>query len=204
MDKIKSWIVEHDESNIFVILYITLAVVLSIAISLFWLVIVVLIHFIFELIKQAELNSGIKGIILRSSWELLLDFGLILFAFVISIYMDIILGAAGIGAGARAGMQSASKVGARFAGWQRVLRGFLLSVDDLAQLSKFSKKDQNQIDETENAEYGGWEQNWSFGDKSVVIFTVLCFALILFAPYLTGYNFENVFQIIMEDLHPLP
>lgn len=204
MEKAKSWIVDHDDSNVFVILYITLAVVLSIAISLFWLVIVVLIHFIFELIKQNELKSGFKGVIIRSSWELLLDFGLILFAFVIAIYMDVILGAAGIGAGARAGVQSVSKAGARFAGWQRALRGFLLSVDDVAQLSKFSKRDQNQKVETEIVEYGGWKKDWGFGDKLTVIFTVLSFVLIFVSPSLTEYSMGEVFRIISEDLHPFP
>lgn len=204
MEKIKRWVIDHDDSNVFVILYISLAVVLSIVISLFWLVVVVLIHFIFELVKQNELKTGLKGIIIRSSWELLLDFGLILFAFVIAIYMDVILGAAGIGAGARAGVQSASKVGARFVGWQRAIRGFLLSVDDLAQLSKFSKGNQTKINEVEFTEYGGWEQDWSFGDKSTLMFTVLSFALILLAPYLTGYNFEEVYRIIVEDLIPFP
>lgn len=204
IDKMKSWIVNHDDSNLFIILYIGLAVVLSIVISLFWLVVVVLVHFIFEFVKQNELKSGFKGVFLRSLWELLLDFGLILFAFIIAIYMDVILGAAGMGAGAKAGVQTASKAGARFAGWQRALRGVLLSVDDLAQLSKFFKGDVNQAAETEILEYGGWQQKWSVADKAVIIFTLLSFALILFAPYLTDYSLYEVFGIISQDLRPFP
>lgn len=204
MLKLKSWIVRHDESNTFIILYITLAVVLSIAISLFWLVVVVAVHFVFECIKQHELKKGWVGVLIRSTWELMLDFGLILFAFVIAIYMDIILGAAGIGAGARAGIQSASKAGTRFAGWQRALRGILLSIDDAAQLTKFSKGSDNESEPVVNSKFGGWTEKWSIGDKFTISFTVLSFLLIVIAPLITNYTMDEIFLVIMQDLDPFP
>lgn len=204
INRTKAWIINHDDSNVFLVLYISLAVVLSIAISLFWLVVVVLIHFIFEVIKQSEISKGFKGVLLRASWELLLDFGLILFAFVIAVYMDIILGAAGIGAGARAGLQTVSKASARFAGWQRAIRGFFLSIDDLAQLTKFSKGKHDDSADKVIPKYGGWVMKWSVGEKFTVIFTIISFALILLAPFLTAYNFDDVIRIILEDLVPFP
>lgn len=201
--KVKKWIVNHDDSNLFLFLYISLAVILSIAISLFWLVVVVLIHFIFECIKQHELKKGFKGILIRSSWELLLDFGLIFFALVIALYMDIILGAAGIGAGARAGAQTLSKAGARFAGWQRAIRGILLSLDDVAQLTKFNKKE-DTVAKAEITKYGGWTSEWGKGDKITISFTILSSILILISPLITDYSINEVLVVILDDLKPLP
>lgn len=205
MDNIKTWIINHDDSKLFIFLYISLAVVLSIVISLFWLIVVVLVHFIFECIKQSEFKSGLAGVLFRSSWELILDFGLIFFAFVIAIYMDIVLGAAGIGAGARASVQAASRTGTRFAGWQRAIRGILLSLDDVAQVSKaITKENSKSIDNKNTSKYGGWVEPWSFGDKTTLAFTFLSVILIITAPFLTYHTLNDVILILMQDLKPLP
>jgi len=65
-----------------------------------------------------------------------LDLALILFALVLSLYLEVTLGLVGLGAGARgAAMAGAgARLGVRFTVIQQVLRGLLLSLDDLAQV----------------------------------------------------------------------
>ena len=61
---------------------------------------------------------------------------LVLFAFVLALYFEVIAGAAGLGGGVRV----ASQAGARSAAWQRVLRGLLLSLDDVAQVARVAAR----------------------------------------------------------------
>jgi hypothetical protein len=131
LDPVRAWIVEHDQSRVFLVLYIGLAVVLSLWISLFWLVAVVGAHLVLELIRQSHLQIGARRIVLESAWELKLDVALVLFALALSLYMETVLGVVGLQGAARLG--SASRAAARFASWERVLRGVALSADDAAQ-----------------------------------------------------------------------
>jgi hypothetical protein len=124
MGAVRAWILQHDESWLFTISYVGLAVVLSIWISLFWLVAVVGVHFILEWIRQSHFAERSRDVLRRSLWELKLDGALILFAFALTAYLEVILGMAGLAGASRMGLQA----GARFAGWSRVLRGVLLSL----------------------------------------------------------------------------
>jgi hypothetical protein len=138
LHSVRDWIVHHDDSWLFLALYIGLAVVLSIWISLFWLVAVVGVHFAFEWVRQQTLRSGFSNILFEVLWELKLDIALVLFALALSLYMDVVLGIVGLRSAARlapaaqAGLRSST----RFAAWQRVIRGVLLSVDDAAQVAR--------------------------------------------------------------------
>ncbi len=162
------WVVTHDDSWLFIGLYVGLAVVLSIWISLFWLVAVVAVHFAFEVVRQNHLQPGFWGVLSRVLWELKLDFGLVLFAVVLALYMEVTLGLVGLGSAARAGSAAAragtvARVGllegSRLAAWlrvlgggqgiaalQRVLRGILLSLDDAAHVVRavFSRRSRAQ------------------------------------------------------------
>jgi hypothetical protein len=138
LHSVRDWIVHHDDSWLFLVLYIGLAVVLSIWISLFWLVAVVAGHFALEWVRQQTLRSGFGNILLEVLWELKLDIALVLFALALSLYMDMVLGIVGLRSAAR--MAPAAQAGlrssARFAAWQRIIRGVLLSVDDAAQVAR--------------------------------------------------------------------
>lgn len=76
----RRWILEHDDSWVFTGLYVGLAVVLSIWISLFWLVAVVAGHVALEWVRQRHYDPEPAGVPARIAWELKLDFGLVLFA----------------------------------------------------------------------------------------------------------------------------
>jgi hypothetical protein len=214
MSPIRTWILQHDESWLFVAVYITLAVVLSIWISLFWLVAVVGGHFALEVVRHRHVDPWPPGVLVRALWEVKLDIGLVLFALVIGIYMEFILGIAGLSSAARAGLQS----GARFAGWQRAIRGVLLSLDDAAQLGRAALRsgkgnnqegDERAFDgEFESGRgaklWGGWTARWSVGDWISLSLGTISLALILLAPPLTDQSVAETWTTMLDELHPYP
>lgn len=215
------WILRHDDSKLFAFLYIGLALVLSIAIGLFWLVLVVAVHFALDLYKYSRLLGSWKAAAARAAWELKLDLSLVLFALWLSVYMDLIFGIAGLGAGARAAAQASSRaaqagsqatatgaraavrVGARFAAWQRVIRGILLSLDDVglavrAAVGKKGKKAEKR------SSGSGWGEKWSTGDKLALGLGLASLLLILAAPLITPHTLTGMFSLLAHELKPFP
>jgi hypothetical protein len=126
------WVVQHDESRWFMGLYLGLALVLSIAIGLFWLVALVVVHFVFEYVRFRHDHASPAEAVGRALWELKLDVSLVLFAFALTLYLQVVLGVLGIQAASRVGLaaQAGVRSGARFAAWENAIRGVLLSADD--------------------------------------------------------------------------
>jgi len=133
-ERLRDRIVNHDDSWIFVILYVGLAVVLSIWIGLFWLLVVVAGHFVLEWIRQRHVRDA--GVLPEVFWELKLDIALVLFALVLTLHMEVVFGIVGLQAAGRVGTiaRVGARGGSRFAAWERTLRGLLLSADDAAQI----------------------------------------------------------------------
>ncbi len=119
----KAWIIDHDDSKLFLVLYVGLAVVLSLWISLFWLVAVVAVHGLLEWIRQHHLDKKLAGVVARVMWEIKLDIALILFAMALDVYLDFILGLAGLQAVARGGQAAARGGQAATRGGQAAVRG---------------------------------------------------------------------------------
>jgi hypothetical protein len=189
------WVHAHDESWLFIISYVGLAVVLSIWISIFWLVVVVCIHFGLELVRQGARSDGPRTTLGLALWETKLDFSLVLFALALGVYMEWVLGLAGLGPAARLGAQSA----ARAAGWTRALRGVLLSVDDAAQVCRaFAGRG------VDTEAKPALARRWSVGDHIGIWLGVLCTALIVLAPALTDHTALTVVQTVLQELHPWP
>jgi hypothetical protein len=235
LHSVRDWIVHHDDSWLFLVLYIGLAVVLSIWISLFWLVAVVAGHFALEWVRQQTLRSGFGNILLEVLWELKLDIALVLFALALSLYMDMVLGIVGLRSAAR--MAPAAQAGlrssARFAAWQRIIRGVLLSVDDAAQVARavtVSRSDAaagavgtelveseataagaaatdvttTQVAATWVAPHSSWRGRWGMGDWISAALGAACITLILLAPSLTEHSFASVTATLATELHPFP
>jgi hypothetical protein len=223
MDKfltsIHDWIINHDDSWVFIIGYVTLAVVLTLWISLFWLVVVVLLHAWFEWICQRAVDKDIPGVLARIGWELKLDVALILFALALDVYMGFLVGIVGLGHGARAGVQA----GARFAVIQNALRGVLLSIDDVVQVVRMvvakKRRDRDGGGEDGSLEadaavesapqqfsrWGAWVQPWSKGAWFSMAFGAICLILLLIAPFFTGHDsFAAVADVCLAELHPWP
>jgi len=218
VSNIHNWIVNHDDSWLFVVFYIGLAVLLSILISLFWLVAVVMVHFIFELIRQRKFYTARQRVLSEALWEIKLDIALVLFALVVSLYMEFALGVVGLQSAARAGAATQAGLrGARFAAWQRAIRGILLSVDDVAQVARVVAKDKNddeaaadipaerheQADRAQAA-LSSWRGHWSKGDWAAIGMAFGCLLLVLLTPMLTDHTGASTLMALATELHPYP
>jgi hypothetical protein len=58
---LRRWIIDHDNSRLFVVAYVGLELVLSIFVGLFWLVFVVGLHVVFELVRQHHAHPAAGG-----------------------------------------------------------------------------------------------------------------------------------------------
>ncbi len=216
-ERLHARIVHHDDKWLFVILYVSLAVILSIWISLFWLVAVVAVHLGFELMRQSYLRSGFLSIMSEVLWELKLDIALVLFALVLALYMEIVLGVAGLGIATRVGLQS----GARAAGWSRMLRGFLLSVDDLAQVTRAVSRrglaalqpedtiatiieNSAETPPPRRSPWGSWAAPWGKGDWVAIILGLVCLGFLAATPWLTDHTLHSMVSTLYTELHPFP
>lgn len=230
-----AWILQHDDRWSFIALYVSLAVVLSLWISLFWLVALVAVHFAFECVRQGAAGARGAEVLTLAGWEVKLDVALVFFALALSLYMDVVLGVLGLQAAARAGAaaNASLRAGGRVLAWERAIRGVLLSADDAAQVGRvFARRRGNGDDaeggvatllaETETVaptvapSYGpadappvllpatGWRGDWGVGDRIAVGLTVVCLALIVAAPSLTGGTFADALAAMAGELHPFP
>jgi hypothetical protein len=130
-ESLRDFIAHHDDRWLFVAVYITLAVVLSMMLSLFWLVAVAGLHFALEYLRQAQYRSGVGEVVSHALWEIKLDIALVLLALALALYIEVVLGVLGLQSAARAA--AATRV-ARFAAWERNLRAVVLLADDAARV----------------------------------------------------------------------
>jgi hypothetical protein len=227
---IRRFIIDHDDKWLFTVFYIGAAVLLSIWISLFWLIVVVGVHFAFELVRCRHEAHPWDRALAESAWEIKLDMALVAFALALAVYMDVLLGVAGLQGAARVGANAGRAVrgGTRFVVWKRVLRGVLLSVDDAAQVGRAAlrarrKKDARNPptdepdepdDERENEaenEPGSdglttspWRRRWGIADRLTIGFGIVCVVLVVVAPWLTAHGGAEVLSMLGEELHPWP
>lgn len=207
LGRMREWIIEHDDSKLFLVLYIGLAVVLSIWVSLFWLVAVVAVHFAFEVIRHSQQLTRTRDVVLESLWELKLDIALVLFALVLTLYMTMVLGVVGLQGAARIG--AASRVATKFAGWERTLRGLLLSIDDAAQVVRATTMRQRgaasvDVQPVARSRWGSWAGPYTTGAWIAIGLGVACTVLILVAPWLTHHTAATAFVSLAAELRPLP
>jgi hypothetical protein len=202
-----AWVAEHDDSWIFMVLYVGLALVLSMWISMFWLAAVVAAHALLEwyALGRQGVHDHRAG---RVLWHLKLDVGLVLVALWLGLYLDTLFGLVGLGAAARAGAQTAARVVA----WQRTIRGVLMTVDEAAHVVKavaVRNGGQRQRGARTGAEEAvddrpPWRQPWTRGDKFAVAFTALWAVLILLTPVITDHTISSALAVLATDLHPWP
>jgi hypothetical protein len=202
-----AWAVAHDDSWLFLVAYVGLAVVLSVWVSLFWLVAVVAAHFALELIRQASVHRGWSRVALESAWELRLDVALVLFALVLAVYMDVVLGLVGLQGAARLG--AATRVVSRFAGWERTLRGLLLSADDAAQVARavmLRRRGATAPVEAPAARHprGTWREPWGAGTWIALGIGGACLLLLAGAPVLTDHTLSTAAARLANELRPFP
>jgi len=212
-----SWIRHHDERALFVLTYITLAVTLTIFISLFWLVAVVAVHALFEVIRQSHRFDAPSQYLAEALWEVKLDIALVIFALALALYMELILGVLGLQSAARAG--AAAKAGGRFLVWERTIRAVALTIDDVFNVGRFIKpivrmfqRDGVHPDEAKQEVpkedpqpmITSWVQPYGWGDKLSLGLGVACLALIVLSPFLTDHSPATVIAALVAEMHPFP
>lgn len=199
----RRWLLEHDHRATFTILYISLALVLSMAISMFWLAAVVAAHGVIEYwsLGKTGVNSHRLG---RTLWHVKLDIVLLLAALALGLYIDVLFGIAGLSAAARTGAQAT----ARFVAWQRTIRGVLLTADEAALAAKaaFGRGGKGGHDSAPRRQHTPppWRQRWKTGDYLTVGSGVLLLALIFLSPVITDHTVVEALLILAHDLHPWP
>lgn len=226
---IRAWVVGHEESWVFVVLYVGLAVILSAFISLFWLVLLVALHFWMEWVTHAAHHDSVGRIWSESLWAIKLDVGLVLFAFALTLYLPLVFGVLGLGAASRV-----AATGTRFLVIQRSVRAALLSVDDAVIVARgIVRKKQPRLEaaslgatdwpSAEGARHeadasvarssathhehasgivSSWRGRWGFSGWASVSFTAVSLALLLLAPLLTDHTSLGVLQEIAAELRP--
>jgi hypothetical protein len=205
-DALRTWILNHDDSWLFIGLYVGLAVVLSIAISLFWLIVVVAAHAALEWYVHWREHPSPLHTAARVAWAIKLDISLILLALALTVYMEFVMGVAGLSAAAR-GVQASG----RFIAWQRAVRGALLSLDDAAQLARAAAPGGRtrsgapaQDHDTPSPGWGGWTDRWTLGDRCSLALGAASLLAVLVAPWVTGLSAAATLSAIGAELHPWP
>lgn len=222
-DAFRDWVRYHDERWSFVLLYLGLAVGLSVFVSLFWLLVVAGLHFALECGRQAHHREGRMEVLTQALWEIKLDVGLVLLALTLVLYIDVVLGLLGIQSAARAAAvtRAGARIGSRAAAWERNIRTFLLTVDELARLvyaavmvrkgdrgaaiagAKHRHSPGEPVVEPPMATPGlGWRGGWGMGDRVGLLLVGSGVVLLIAAPLLTPHDWGTAAAAIMAELTP--
>jgi len=225
----RGWVREHDERWSFVVLYLGLAVGLSVFVSLFWLLVVAGLHFVLECGRQAHYRESPWEVGAHALWEIKLDVGLVLLALTLVLYIDVVLGLLGLQSAARAAAvtRAGARIGTRAAAWERNIRTFLLTVDEMARVAYAAflfKKGGAGAKGGATGEAGvaeaaaaaaevapvaaepsaGWRGKWGLGDRIGMLLVVSGIVLLLAAPFLTIHDWGTAMATIMMELRPFP
>lgn len=230
----RDWVREHDERWSFVLMYLGLAVGLSVFVSLFWLLVVAGLHFLLECGRQAHHRENRREVVAHALWEIKLDVGLVLLALMLVLYIDVVLGLLGLQSAARAAAvtRAGARIGTRAAAWERNIRTFLLTMDEMARVGyaafmfrkggrgvKRQAEGQSDADaaaealrEKERAAQLaaamepslGWRGKWGLGDRIGILLVVSGVALLLAAPFLTVHDWGSAATAILAELRPFP
>ncbi len=98
---IKTWIVNHDRSAVFALVYVISTIVLSVFVSYFWLLALVAVHIMIEWLSKVY--RGYRYRLAWTLWDVKFDLALVCLAFALLSYT-------GVSAGV-AGAQSVTRVG---------------------------------------------------------------------------------------------
>ena len=200
------WIREHDDRLSFVILYIGGAIALSIWLNLFWVIALMLGHFMLEIVRGHLLAA--RRPLLHALWEVKLDIALVLFALVVALYAEHVLAVLGLGQAARAGQAATRGVqfATRFAIIERGLRVAVLTMDDVARMIQAAIKFRNRKAAPEPqpamAATPPEDERLTAGDLATLAFGAVCLLLIVLMPTLVGTAPDEVGRLILEEVSP--
>jgi len=231
LDPVRSWIVRHDRSILFAVLYITLTIVLSVFISYFWLLAVVAVHILLEWLKKGYL--GYLPGMHRTAWTLWdtkYDIALVFLAFTLLSYTGINVGVAGAQSVGRAGLLGGrlapvtSRVGpilARFARFGRFFRTIGVKAVDVffsARVALFRKADMARAASSEAylapataadevitvPDHLPWQKRLGGGAWFALIVIAFNIVAVLVSPLITDHSYITLLQSLGAKLHPWP
>jgi len=212
VDALKDWIKDHDDRWSFVLLYVGGAILLSVFLNLFWVVMLMAGNFCLKVYRNFLVAKPQP--FLTSLWQVKLDIGLIFFALAIGLYADHIFAALGLSQAARAGQAVRGlQMATRFGVIERGLKVFFMTIDDQARLVnaivKARSKKKSRVDIPEEAipepeahlpSYP-WKR-WGKGDIFSVTFGLTCVGLIAAAPWILDMPPMEIGHLILWQLKP--
>jgi hypothetical protein len=201
---IGQWCTEHDERNSFIFPYITLSVLLSVMAGLFWLVLLVGVHFGLELYRNRNLE--LRSRLAHATFGVKLDMTLILLALALTLYMDLLFAVLGLRALPRAGA-AVGRLSGRLGSLRRIVRAALMLTDEAVRITAYfaAARGIAQPGGT-NASvwrpHSPWTERWSIGTRIVMGLGAVALLLLLAAPWFTGYGLEGTLAIIAHEFSP--
>lgn len=114
LGRFKTWVVNHDRSVAFALVYVVSTIVLSVFVSYFWLLALVGLHIFIEWLSKYY--QGYRQRFVWTLWDVKFDLALVCLAFALLSYTGINAGVAGAQSVTRAGLLTGrlSGLGARF------------------------------------------------------------------------------------------
>lgn len=175
---VANWISDHDERWSFILPYMALAIILSVFVSLFWLVVLLGIHAYIEHRRFPSWGATLMAV--------QLDIALIIAAVTMEVYLGYAVGLIGAGHAARGGTLVITRILSRVPAWQHILKAVLYSLDDFLQLVRIRKG--NQSNDSSRLPF-------ILGGASI--------GLLVLSPIILPFSFIEIGQMIVESFYPL-
>jgi hypothetical protein len=196
------WCDHHDERNSFVFTYIVLSVVLSLVAGLFWLGVLVGVHFALELYRNRSLPGPSR--LAHATFGIKLDVTLVLMALALSLYADLLFAALGLRAVPRAG-SAVGRLSGRLPSLRRIVRAALLVTDEVVRIAAYFAASRG-IAASSRAQvwhpHSPWAERWSLGTHLVMALGTVALLLLIAAPWLTGNGVQGTLSILAHELSP--
>lgn len=209
VEKLRQWIVDHDDRLSFILCYVGGAVFLSVFLNLFWVACLMLSHLALEVWRHKVLEEDYP--LLKALWCVKLDISLVLFALVVALYSDMIFGLLGIGQAARAARAVAGiEMLSRITVIERMIKVFFLTVDDMTRVTNLVIKglrrrkavalDGPKLHLEEHADT--LDSGITKGDIFALSFGGLCLVLIAASAFILPEGLVDTARIILHELTP--
>lgn len=221
---VRTWIVNHDRSWAFALLYVGLAVVLSIFVSLFWLIAIVALHLLLEVLKKHYLGYRGWHRLAWTLWDVKFDLALACLALALAAYSGATLGIAGAQSAGRAGVVAGRmswlsrglKVVRKplFDLWFAVRIAIIRRVDmaraaragALLGASAMAAADSHTAEPAlaRPPDHLPWQMPWTRGDRFALAMIAINLAAVLIAPWITSQTYPGLLEAFATKLHPWP
>jgi hypothetical protein len=203
-EPIGRWCDDHDERNSFVFSYILLSVVLSLVAGLFWLGVLVGVHFALELYRNRSLPG--RSRLAHATFGIKLDVTLVLMALALSLYADLLFAALGLRAVPRAG-SAVGRLSGRLPSLRRIVRAALLVTDEVVRIAAYYAASRGITASSHSRApvwrpHSPWAERWSLGTRLVLALGTVALLLLLAAPWLTDNGVQGTLSILAHEMSP--